>query len=364
MLTRSVTRVFTAIAVSALLLLGCRHDPGISASPPADQARITLLYDAFGKAGNLQKDWGFAAYVEYGGKRVLFDTGNNADIFKHNVTAMGIDLSRLDFAIVSHRHGDHTSGLNHLLAVNPKVEIFVPKENFGVFGAELPGTFLKPNPALPADSRYFDGKVPEKLHFGSPWPQGRFTWLTQTKEIAPGFHAILLKGSWGVDLDVMEISLAIDTPDGIVLIVGCGHPTIEKIVEAAHATLHKPIHLVVGGLHLLPASDHEISRIAMALHDEWKVDYIAPAHCTGEAAFAILQQVFGSRYLYAGLGSVLRLGPTITAFAGNKPAPAHGMEEGDLQMFRTLLAGSDDMTGLHPDHPSAGNLLTYQSPTP
>ena len=47
-------------------------------------------------------------------------------------------------------------------------------------------------------------------------------------------------------------SLAIDTPDGIVLIVGCSHPTIEKIVEAAKNVINKPIHLVLGGLHLLP----------------------------------------------------------------------------------------------------------------
>jgi metal-dependent hydrolase (beta-lactamase superfamily II) len=48
----------------------------------------------------------------------------------------------------------------------------------------------------------------------------------------------------------IEISLAIDTPDGIVLVVACSHPTIEKIVEAAKATINKPIHLVIGGTHL------------------------------------------------------------------------------------------------------------------
>ena len=59
-----------------------------------------------------------------------------------------------------------------------------------------------------------------------------------------------------------EISLAIDTPDGIVLIVGCSHPTIEKIVEAAKSAINKPIHLVLGGTHLLPAKDDQISSIA------------------------------------------------------------------------------------------------------
>src|SRR5262249_6651840 len=65
--------------------------------------------------------------------------------------------------------------------------------------------------------------------------------LTKTTEVVPGFHLILLNGTWGVDLEVKEISLAIDTPDGIVLVVGCSHPTIEKIVEAAKTAINKPI---------------------------------------------------------------------------------------------------------------------------
>lgn len=271
-------------------------------------SKITILYDAFGRDDSLQKDWGFAALVEAGGKRILFDTGNNSDILAHNVKAKGIDLTRLDFAIVSHRHGDHMGGLDYLLQVNPNVKIYVPKENFGVFGATLPGTFYRRNLSLPAEMRYFDGRPPATLHFGTPWPQGEFTYITETTEVAPGIHLILLKGTWGVDLDVMEISLAIDTPEGIVLIVGCGHPTIEKIVETATTVIGKPVHLLVGGLHLLPANDKETQRIADALHDTWKVRWMAPGHCTGEPAFAILRRTFGNRYLYAGLGTTLTLG--------------------------------------------------------
>src|SRR2546430_1696144 len=163
---------------------------------------------------------------------------------------------------------------------------------------------------LSADMRYFDGRPPEALRFGSPWPEANFTWITKTTEIAPGLHLILLNGTWGVDLEVKEISLAIDTPDGIVLIVGCSHPTIEKIVEAARSTLNKQIHLVLGGTHLLPAKDDQISSIAASLRDN--VRYLAPAHCTGEPAFAILKEAFGDRYVYAGLGTTILLGPKIT----------------------------------------------------
>jgi 7,8-dihydropterin-6-yl-methyl-4-(beta-D-ribofuranosyl)aminobenzene 5'-phosphate synthase len=280
------------------------------ASAQSSTGQITVLYDAFGKTSTMTKDWGFAALVEYGGKRILFDTGNNAEIFAHNVETKGIDLRQLDFVIVSHRHGDHTSGLNHLLKVNPAVKIYAPQENFGVFGAALPSTFYKRNESLPADMRYFDGKPPDTLRFGTPWPEANFTWITKTTEVAPGFHLILLNGTWGADLEVKEISLAIDTPDGIVLIVGCSHPTIEKIVEAAKNTINKPIHLVLGGTHLLPAKDDQISSIAVSLRDKWGVRYLAPVHCTGEPAFAILKETFSDHYVYAGLGTTVLLGPS------------------------------------------------------
>ena len=119
-----------------------------SARAEASKAEITVLYDAFGKTSTMKKDWGFSALIEYGDKRILFDTGNNGEIFAHNVAAKGIDLTKLDFAIVSHRHGDHTSGLSHLLKVNPTVKIYAPQENFGVFGAALPGTFYRRNESL------------------------------------------------------------------------------------------------------------------------------------------------------------------------------------------------------------------------
>lgn len=193
----------------------------------ASTPRITVLYDAFGKAPDMTKDCGFSALIEYDGKRILFDTGNNAEIFAHNVKARGIDLTRLDFAIVSHRHGDHTSGLNYLLTVNPRVKIYVPKENFG---------------------------------------------------------------------------------------------------------------------DLLPATRGEIRRIAVALHDEWKVAWIAPSHCTGEPAFAILHEVFGDRYVYAGLGAMLIVGNTVTSTTASAAAPTRqGLDEDDLRSYREQLARSGDL---------------------
>jgi 7,8-dihydropterin-6-yl-methyl-4-(beta-D-ribofuranosyl)aminobenzene 5'-phosphate synthase len=92
------------------------------------EKRITILYDAFGPPSSLKMDWGFAALIEYNGRRILFDTGNNAKIFEHNVNQLKVDLTRLDSVVISHRHGDHTSGLNYIVKVNPTVKIYAPEE--------------------------------------------------------------------------------------------------------------------------------------------------------------------------------------------------------------------------------------------
>jgi 7,8-dihydropterin-6-yl-methyl-4-(beta-D-ribofuranosyl)aminobenzene 5'-phosphate synthase len=138
---------------------------------------------------------------------------------------------------------------------------------------------------------------------------------------------------------VREISLAIDTPDGIVLIVGCSHPTIEKIVEAAKAVINKPIHLVLGGLHLLPAKDDQITSIAASLRDAWGVRYIAPVHCTGEPAFGILKDMFGDHYVYAGLGTTVLLGPKVTTKAEAGQPTRNAMDQEDLRGYREAMAG-------------------------
>ncbi|HSD59643.1 MAG TPA: MBL fold metallo-hydrolase, partial [Burkholderiales bacterium] len=119
-------------AILALFVSGCAGTtpPQAKAAPDPGKARITILYDAFGKGTEMQKDWGFAALIEYGGKRILFDTGDNPDILAGNARAKGVDLSNLDFVVMSHRHGDHMAGLGYVLGLNPKVKVYAPKENF------------------------------------------------------------------------------------------------------------------------------------------------------------------------------------------------------------------------------------------
>jgi len=93
---------------------------------------------------------------------------------------------------------------------------------------------------------------------------------------------------------------------GLLLVVGCSHPGIERIVEAASA-IDRRIYILFGGLHLPNASDEQVSRVGTALHDTFHVSRMAPGHCTGEPAFARFSRVWKDDYVFAGVGSVIEL---------------------------------------------------------
>src|SRR5438128_3437201 len=267
---REVLCASGAAALSALVagVAGCAAttSPPSAVSADPSKAQITVLYDAFGKASAMQKDWGYATLIDYGGKRILFDTGNNPDILALNAKAKDVDLSRLDFVVMSHRHGDHMGGIAYLLSVNPKVKIYAPKEGFGVYGGDLPSTFYRKDASLPPEQRYYDGAPPEIMRFGAAWPGANFQLLDKTSEIAPGIHLIELVSDKPGTLELRELSLAFDTPDGMVIVVGCSHPGIDKIVEAA-ARINPRINLVAGGFHLVVAKDEENDKIVATRRD-------------------------------------------------------------------------------------------------
>jgi 7,8-dihydropterin-6-yl-methyl-4-(beta-D-ribofuranosyl)aminobenzene 5'-phosphate synthase len=287
-----------SFALVAILVLF----PGLGGAQSAN--RVTILYDAFGKSAPTTKAWGFSALVEYGGKRILFDTGGNAEIFEHNVKALGVDLTKLDFVVLSHRHSDHISGVNYLLRVNPTVKIYTSADPWGPFGWSAPNSLYRKDESLPANMRYFNGNSPDAITASSPWPQANFVRVDSTTEIAPGIFLVPTISQVPGTLELREISMAIRGPQGLIIVDGCSHAGVEKVLEAA-AKIDPHVRVLFGGIHLVGAPDAEIQRISAALHDQWKLDYVAVGHCTGEPTFAALQKAFGDRYLYAGLGTVI-----------------------------------------------------------
>jgi 7,8-dihydropterin-6-yl-methyl-4-(beta-D-ribofuranosyl)aminobenzene 5'-phosphate synthase len=321
-----------ALAVAAVAIAPAR----IAAAEPA--GRITILYDAFGTDAAMKKDWGFSALVEISGKRILFDTGNDADIFEGNIKAKNIDLTSIDFVVLSHRHSDHMAGLNHVLRVNPTVKIYAPREGFGIYGSSLPSSFYRKDESLPPEMRYYDGKPPEVMKFGTAWQGANIELIDKTTEIAPGITLLALVSDVPGTRELKELSLAVNTSDGVVLVVGCSHPGIEKIVEAA-AAINSKIRLIAGGFHLVAATDEVIAKAVTTLKDTFKVESIAPGHCTGEPTFAALKRAYGDRYLYAGVGTALPLGPGMGSVGRRGEGPA--IQEDDLATYRKLAQRED-----------------------
>jgi len=325
------------LAVAAAGLLAVAAAAGIAAAedapeaPASDAGRIVNLYDAFGQQQyGLTFDFGFSALVEYRGKRILFDSGTNADILKHNVAALGIDLATIDFAVASHSHPDHTSGFDYLVEVNPGVRIYFPQDFFGG-GAPVPFSLKGTDPHavddLPDDMRYFGGGVDKIVvtSTGRYW-KADMVFVDKTTEIEPGITLIatgspflgnymrypnLTVSGEPADSEMQliplpELSLALDAGDATVLIVGCSHSGVESIVKATAETTGRPIALVMGGYHLIPYNQDQLQSLASRLKNDLGVRRVAPAHCTGHLAFKVLMDAYGGDFIRAGLGSETR----------------------------------------------------------
>src|SRR5262249_658142 len=201
---------------------------------------------------------------------------------------------------------DHISGVNYLLRVNPTVKIYAPADPWGPFAWAAPASFYRKDESLSANTRYFDGNPPSSLSATGPWPQANFIRVNAVTEIVPGIFLVPTISQVTDTLELREISMAIRSPQGLIIVDGCSHAGVEKILEAA-TKIDAHIHILFGGLHLVQAPDPEIARIATAMHDQAEGGTIAIGHCTGEPTFAALQKTFGDRYLYAGVGTVVKI---------------------------------------------------------
>ena len=277
---------------------------GVRADDPP--AQVTVLFDAFGARSDLKRGWGYSALVEYGSRRILFDTGGSLEGFAWNVRTLGVDLGRLDFVVLTHRHGDHTAGLNHVLKVNPGVTVYTPVEA-AYFDTPVQGPterlIRRHVDTAPADMHYFDGKPPDRIVADSPWPGARFVQIARTTEVLPGFWLFPTRSEVAGTLEMNEISMAVATPRGLLVMVGCSHPGIEKILGVA-ATINPRLYALYGGLHLADVPDAEVNGLAGRFRDQWKFERIGAGHCTGEFGFSALERAFGARFDHAGVGSV------------------------------------------------------------
>src|SRR5262245_62021043 len=106
------------------------------------------------------------------------------------MSALNVDLKRLDCVVITHRHNDHTAGLNQVLRACPSVHVDAPVEASGFNSATPPpvmNLIRRFVASVPDDLRYFGGNVPPENRSGSPWIDATFVQITEPKEILPGF---------------------------------------------------------------------------------------------------------------------------------------------------------------------------------
>lgn len=293
------------------------------------QTTITLtnVYDAFGKdIAGLNQDFGFSCVVQYNGKMILFDSGTDARKFERNLKALKIDLSKVDIAIVSHGHYDHIGGFDYLFSVNPKVKIYLPND-FTSLGAPTKFPFREKETeltkGLSKDELYFHGD--QGVNDLMTVPTGRFwkadfEYVTKAKEVLPGLTLIpttsALMGTFSKYppneekprlMGMPELSAAFSTEKGQVILSGCSHSSIDTIIAASKKLSGSEIHMVAGGFHLIPYDTAYIESLAKRMLDQHDIEHVAPAHCSGQPAFAIFKKVYGKKYKFFGLGESITL---------------------------------------------------------
>jgi 7,8-dihydropterin-6-yl-methyl-4-(beta-D-ribofuranosyl)aminobenzene 5'-phosphate synthase len=325
---RKALPIKQALAVSGIWLMMAQFAFDFSAAaqikPGSLGVTLTNVYDAFGEDIQVvTQSFGFSTVINYKGKWILFDSGTDARIFEKNLKALKIDLRKIDIAIVSHGHYDHIGGFDYLLKVNPKVKIYAPNDFFSLGSpTKLPFRETEPETAqtLPKDERYFRGeKVLEGM---TSVPTGKFwkadvEYLTEAKEVLPGVTIVPttseLMGTFTKYppfeknpqfIGLPELSLSLATEKGDIVISGCSHSSIERIVDATQKVRKNKIYLLTGGFHLIPYKRDYIEALARRLKD-YEVESVAPAHCTGHLGFSIFRQEFGNKYRFFGLGETL-----------------------------------------------------------
>jgi 7,8-dihydropterin-6-yl-methyl-4-(beta-D-ribofuranosyl)aminobenzene 5'-phosphate synthase len=233
--------------------------------------RMVIVYDNTVYDSSLASAWGFGAWIEHGGHTFLLDTGADGTRLMHNLEKLGLDTHQVEAVILSHEHGDHTGGLLALL-------------NSGV----KPTVYLLD--AFPASFKKLLRRKTTVVELSGP------------HEIFPGVYS-----TGNMNGLVPEQALVVETPDGAVVVTGCAHPGIVRIVRQAHRMVGGEIALVVGGFHLGDRSQSQVRQI-IAEFREMGVRRVSPTHCTGEAAIATFAEEFGDAYIPGGAGQIYLVG--------------------------------------------------------
>ena len=181
-----------------------------------------------------------------------------------------IDPQEIDVVVLSHIHGDHVGGLGRFIEENKNVTIYLPASFPKSFKESLKNTGIK---------------IIE-VH-------------GQTK-ICQGVYSTGELGTW-----IKEQSLMIHTGRGIMVITGCAHPGIVKIITQAKDFTGNDVLFVTGGFHLGGESKQELEEILLSFR-KLKVKYVGPCHCSGDLARQMFKKEYRDDYIGVGVGRIIQ----------------------------------------------------------
>ncbi|MDY6881126.1 MAG: MBL fold metallo-hydrolase [Thermodesulfobacteriota bacterium] len=264
------------------------------------KVKVSVIVENRAGKKDMIPEHGICFWLETGSSYVIFDTGQGGTLV-HNARIMGIPLEQVESVALSHGHFDHTGGLRILLqsSRNPKVYVhpaaFHPKFACNEYGQSrsigMPAMTEKSLRKLAGEIIYTVGptQITDSLFVTGEIPR-----ITEFEDTGGPFF--LDHGGTKSDLFPDDQALFFESSKGTVVLLGCAHAgVINTLLYIQQLTHGKPIHAVMGGMHLLSASPKRMENTIQSL-THMNPDLVGPAHCTGKEATIELREVFSEEF--------------------------------------------------------------------
>lgn len=269
---------------------------------------ITVLVDYEAKEG-LETEHGFAAWVEVGDKRILFDTGQ-LGAMQANAVKLGIDLKQAETLVLSHGHFDHTGMLPNVLNENSRLHVYFAHGLHIDRYSCKPGTPVR-SIGIPEASRQALSCLPaEQLHDLSA-PHYLVPGIGVTGPVPRKSNFEDVGGPFFLDPDSRQDDLIEDdqsmwfeTDGGLVILLGCCHAGLVNTIDYIRKISGiEKVRGVIGGMHLVNADQQRLDKTFEAMAG-WNAEFLVPCHCTGENAATQMQKLLGENIVRKGFAGM------------------------------------------------------------